>query len=123
VSRRPKATAKAAAKTVAKVVARTVTKAVSKAVTKALAKPAPKQATPMRSRAATKRFAAVGAPPPKSKILPTSPARGIDPLHAAPEYFDRLLGLYPDAHCELDYQSPWQLLVATILSARPPTSA
>lgn len=26
--------------------------------------------------------------------------------------------LYPDAHCELDFQSPWQLLVATILSAQ-----
>jgi len=25
---------------------------------------------------------------------------------------------YPDADCELDYQSPWQLLVATILSAQ-----
>ena len=25
---------------------------------------------------------------------------------------------YPDAWCELDYQSPWQLLVATILSAQ-----
>lgn len=26
--------------------------------------------------------------------------------------------LYPDAHCELDYQNPLQLLVATILSAQ-----
>lgn len=26
--------------------------------------------------------------------------------------------LYPAAHCELHYQSPWQLLVATILSAQ-----
>ena len=25
---------------------------------------------------------------------------------------------YPDADCELDYKSPWQLLVATILSAQ-----
>jgi endonuclease-3 len=25
---------------------------------------------------------------------------------------------YPDAHCELDYQTPYQLLVATILSAQ-----
>jgi endonuclease-3 len=25
---------------------------------------------------------------------------------------------YPDATCELDFQSPWQLLVATILSAQ-----
>jgi endonuclease III len=34
----------------------------------------------------------------------------------------KILGLlkreYPDAHCELDYQTPYQLLVATILSAQ-----
>ena len=32
--------------------------------------------------------------------------------------WDRLHALYPDAHCELDFQSPWELLVATILSAQ-----
>ena len=26
--------------------------------------------------------------------------------------------MYPDAHCELDYQTPFQLLVAVILSAQ-----
>src|SRR5262245_56977815 len=26
--------------------------------------------------------------------------------------------LYPDAHCELDFETPFQLLVATILSAQ-----
>lgn len=31
----------------------------------------------------------------------------------------RVLGeQYPDAHCELDHASPWQLLVATVLSAQ-----
>lgn len=30
----------------------------------------------------------------------------------------RLAEVYPDADCELDYRSPWQLLVATILSAQ-----
>jgi endonuclease III len=30
----------------------------------------------------------------------------------------RLKKLYPDAHTELDFTSPWQLLVATILSAQ-----
>jgi endonuclease III len=29
-----------------------------------------------------------------------------------------LAGLYPDAHCELDFRSPLELLVATILSAQ-----
>ena len=29
-----------------------------------------------------------------------------------------LAGEYPDARCELDYRSPWELLVATMLSAQ-----
>ena len=29
-----------------------------------------------------------------------------------------LAGDYPDARCELDYSSPWELLVATVLSAQ-----
>jgi len=29
-----------------------------------------------------------------------------------------LAGLYPDAHCELDFANPFQLLVATVLSAQ-----
>ena len=31
---------------------------------------------------------------------------------------DLLKAEYPDAHCELDYRTPYQLLVATILSAQ-----
>ncbi len=30
----------------------------------------------------------------------------------------RLHAAYPDAHCELDYDTPWQLLVAVVLSAQ-----
>ena len=29
-----------------------------------------------------------------------------------------LAGAYPDARCELDYRNPWELLVATVLSAQ-----
>jgi len=36
----------------------------------------------------------------------------------APEIFDRLHCAYPDAKCALDFTSPYQLLVATILSAQ-----
>ena len=32
--------------------------------------------------------------------------------------YERLRTLYPDAHCELDFSTPFQLLVATILSAQ-----
>ena len=43
-----------------------------------------------------------------------SPSRGRAPALL----YDRLVALYPDAHCELDFASPFQLLVATILSAQ-----
>ena len=36
----------------------------------------------------------------------------------AREVFARLLRAHPDAHCELDYETPLQLLIATILSAQ-----
>ena len=35
-----------------------------------------------------------------------------------PEIIDRLRRAYPDAHCELDFANPYQLLLATILSAQ-----
>jgi endonuclease-3 len=48
-------------------------------------------------------------------------SKRIDPKklqeHAS-EVFEKLFALYPDAHCELDYQNAYQLLVATILSAQ-----
>jgi endonuclease-3 len=36
----------------------------------------------------------------------------------AQEIERRLVALYPDAHCELDFRSPFELLCATILSAQ-----
>ena len=36
----------------------------------------------------------------------------------AHEIWQRLKREYPDAHCELDFANPFQLLVATILSAQ-----
>jgi endonuclease-3 len=41
----------------------------------------------------------------------------ITPSHALAT-LDRLEARYPDAHCALTHQNPWQLLVATILSAQ-----
>ncbi len=35
-----------------------------------------------------------------------------------PAIVERLRETHPDAHCELDYVEPWQLLVATIMSAQ-----
>ncbi len=55
---------------------------------------------------------------PKAKPLGGSKAaRGA--AHArASTTFELLRAAYPDAHCELDHQSPFQLLVATVLSAQ-----
>ena len=39
------------------------------------------------------------------------------PAHAL-EVFSRLRNVHPDAHCELDHETPLQLLMATILSAQ-----
>lgn len=36
----------------------------------------------------------------------------------AEQIYRKLSALYPDAHCELDFKSPYQLIVATILSAQ-----
>ena len=36
----------------------------------------------------------------------------------AAKYYKRLSATYPDAHCALDHEDPYQLLVATILSAQ-----
>ena len=36
----------------------------------------------------------------------------------AARIYRELVALYPDAHCELDFESPYQLLAATILSAQ-----
>jgi endonuclease-3 len=36
----------------------------------------------------------------------------------AAEVFERLQAEYPDAHCELDFSNPFELAVATILSAQ-----
>ena len=49
----------------------------------------------------------------RARLLAGEPLR----VHAS-DLHGRLTTLYPDAHCELDFQTPLQLLVATILSAQ-----
>ena len=36
----------------------------------------------------------------------------------APLILERLAALYPEATCSLDWRTPWELLVATMLSAQ-----
>ena len=52
---------------------------------------------------------------------PPSRARRMTKAEIGPysrEVFSRLMSAHPDAHCELDHETPFQLLVATILSAQ-----
>jgi endonuclease-3 len=70
---------------------------------RAAAKP---KATPAAKRSATKARK-------KPAVL-----RGAALKAHATEIHARLLAGYPDAHCELDYRNPYELAVATILSAQ-----
>ena len=71
---------------------------------------------------------AVRVKPPSEKSAPaaTASATRSRPLSArraaesarVAAIVDGLAALYPDAHCELDFETPFQLLTATILSAQ-----
>jgi endonuclease-3 len=78
---------------------------------KASKKSAPARA--VRASRATKALAhAVKQPPraPKKSKAPT-PAQAL-------ELYQLIRARHPDAHCELDHESPFQLIVATVLSAQ-----
>jgi endonuclease-3 len=73
----------------------------------------PKETPPIhRAVALDKR---VPKPAPKRSARP---ARKKAPVAEPATIYSRLAALYPDAHCELDYRSAWELLIATILSAQ-----
>jgi len=55
---------------------------------------------------------------PTSKAAFSLPAKNASEKARARRILDGLYKHYPDAHCELDYTSPHELLVATILSAQ-----
>ncbi|MCC6553831.1 MAG: endonuclease III [Polyangiaceae bacterium] len=76
----------------------------------------PEAAAPARSRAA----AAAPARKPRKAAAAKAPAQGaIQAAKAvAASTFARLREVHPDAHCELDHGSAFQLLVATVLSAQ-----
>lgn len=59
-------------------------------------------------------------PAPKRRVIGRSAPRprGAALAVHAHEVERRLAALYPDAHCELDFRSPFELLCATILSAQ-----
>lgn len=55
--------------------------------------------------------------PPKIKTSVTAAERS-KAIASALVTFEKLRAMYPDAHCELDHQTPFQLLVSTVLSAQ-----
>ena len=55
---------------------------------------------------------------PVASPVPRRRRSAVDLREHAHEIVRRLRKEYPDAHCELDFKSPFQLLVATILSAQ-----
>jgi endonuclease-3 len=67
-------------------------------------------------RAIVKRKKAVAARPPKKRRPRRIAKNAIGPY--ALEVFSRLKRAYPDARTELDYETPLQLAIATILSAQ-----
>ena len=50
--------------------------------------------------------------------MPKAPPTRLGLVRQARRIHRLLADRYPDAHCELDFETPWQLLVATVLSAQ-----
>jgi len=69
----------------------------------------PKRTPPRGAKASRSKRAATGAPVRRTRDALATRAREIE---------RRLVALYPDAHCELDFRNPYELLCATILSAQ-----
>jgi len=70
---------------------------------------------------ATRKVAAAVKPAPKRparKTAPPNPAAKKNKYLRAEQIYARLEAAYPDAKCALDHSNPFQLLVATILSAQ-----
>jgi endonuclease-3 len=57
-------------------------------------------------------------PSQRAALVSRSPKTKADRLAIATVVLERLKAEYPDAHCELDYRNPFELLCATILSAQ-----
>jgi endonuclease-3 len=72
--------------------------------------------TPRKSRPAPGRNVAAKAP--SAPVRKRRRLRGAELAAHALDVLQRLKREYPDAHTELDFETPFQLLVATILSAQ-----
>ena len=72
--------------------------------------PKPAKKTPAQKAAARKA--------PRRSLPGKASRRFASPAERAPQIFDRLNAEYPDARCALDHRNPYELTVATILSAQ-----
>jgi endonuclease-3 len=119
-----KKAAKHAVKKIVNRIAKKVVKAAAKQGAKSVAKKAVVAAPKVVARAvlATKKGRPPKAPPSKEPVLPHLrerwPRNEAERKAKAAEYYKRLSATYPDAHCALHHENPYQLLVATILSAQ-----
>jgi endonuclease-3 len=89
------------------------------AVKAAPKKGAPKKAAP--KKAAPEKVAPKKAAPEKAAPKKAAPARARRRTRAelsARATYAKLRAIHPDAHCELDHRSPFELIVATVLSAQ-----
>ncbi|MEP7064967.1 MAG: endonuclease III [Gemmatimonadota bacterium] len=117
-----KGVAKSVAKRLAKKVAKSVAKKIARTVVSSVVAPkkstlkkartklaSPKEGTPKRTS---------GKGPALPHLRERWPRNDQERKARAREYYKRLSATYPDAHCALDHEDPYQLLVATILSAQ-----
>ena len=82
------------------------------ALVNAVVKPAVKKATRRMTKTNGQK------PSQRAALVSRSPKTKADKLAIATVVLERLKAEYPDAHCELDYRNPFELLCATILSAQ-----
>ncbi|WP_373297079.1 endonuclease III [Streptomyces brasiliensis] len=103
--------------TTAKAGPETATKAAAKKATKASAKTAPAAKAAVAKATAKKAAAKATA----AKIMPAEPPRAESHtalVRRARRINRELAEVYPYAHPELDFENPFQLLIATVLSAQ-----
>lgn len=77
--------------------------------------------SPAAKRAASKKAAPPAATKAPRAVKPRTTLTAAERSKAAASAavtFEKLRALHPDAHCELDHRTPFQLLVATVLSAQ-----
>jgi endonuclease-3 len=76
-----------------------------------------KASKPQAKAAAKARAAAKSKPAAKGPAKPKPGPKRVAPEQALAAY-QKLRERHPDAHCELDHENPFQLIVATVLSAQ-----